>query len=87
MPVPPTGSNSFNQMHPLITGVPLTNSGGNSKTETNRPDNSMKCDRIPQAQKAHPLSSSQYSTNPLRPSRQLNINFFGLWPRYANGRI
>ncbi|NEO08661.1 MULTISPECIES: hypothetical protein [unclassified Moorena] len=54
MPVPPTGSNSFNQMHPLITGVPLTNSGGNSKTETNRPDNSMKCDRIPQAQKAHP---------------------------------
>ncbi|NEO82119.1 filamentous hemagglutinin N-terminal domain-containing protein [Moorena sp. SIO4G3] len=65
MPVPPTGSNSFNQIHPFITGVPLTNSAGNSKTETNRSGLSMKCVSFPFAHKAHSLSSSHYSTNPL----------------------
>ncbi|WP_424099384.1 filamentous hemagglutinin N-terminal domain-containing protein [Moorena producens] len=65
MPVPHTGSNSFNQMHPLITGVTLTNSAGNSKTETNRPDNSMESDRIPQPHKTNPLCSSDDNTNPL----------------------
>ncbi|AOX03591.1 hypothetical protein BJP34_32900 [Moorena producens PAL-8-15-08-1] len=65
MPVPHTGSNSFNQMHPFITGVTLTNSAGNSKTESNRPGLSMKCVSFPFAHKANALSSSDDNTNPL----------------------
>ena len=34
----------------------LTNSAGNSKTESNRPDNSMKCVSFPFSQNAHPLT-------------------------------
>ncbi len=34
----------------------LTNSAGNSKTESNRPDNPMKCVSFPFSQNAHPLT-------------------------------
>ncbi|NEO71347.1 filamentous hemagglutinin N-terminal domain-containing protein [Moorena sp. SIO3H5] len=40
------------------TGVTVTNSAGNSKTESNRPDNSMKCVSFPFSKKAHPLTKS-----------------------------